>query len=373
MTKRIFPKLFRKTATGADDQWEIGVAGRTITTRWGQIGGLLQTTSEIIAKGKCLGRVNATTPEEQAVLEAKSRWELKQKRDYTLSLADARAGKASALVAGGILPMLAHRFDEYGEKLAYPCFAQPKLDGHRCIAMVDKKGSCTLWSRTRKPINSMPHIVAAIEALGIRSTVLDGELYNHAYRAKFETLTSFIRMDAPTAGGEVVQYHVYDAVRPGDFAARTAWLSDLMGRGGSGPLVLVETVAIANEDALMAAFKKFVRQGYEGAIARNASGPYVHKRSYDLLKIKQFNDAEYRITGVEEGRGKLAGHGMFVCVTADGTEFRAKMKGELAELRKFLEHPQRYVGRMLTVQYHGLTAKSNVPRFPVALRFRKDV
>jgi hypothetical protein len=76
---------------------------------------------------------------------------------------------------------------------------------------------------------------------------------------------------------------------------------------------------------------------------------------------------------VEEGRGKLAGHGMFVCVTADGTEFRAKMKGELAELRKFLEHPKRYVGRMLTVQYHGLTAKSNVPRFPVALRVRTDV
>jgi len=25
------------------------------------------------------------------------------------------------------------------------------------------------------------------------------------------------------------------------------------------------------------------------------------------------------------------------------------------------------------VQYHGLTAKSNVPRFPVALRVRTDV
>ena len=74
MTKKTFPKLFRKTATGADDQWEISVAGRTITTRWGQIGGSLQTTSEVIAAGKCLGRVNATTPEEQAVLEAKWRW-----------------------------------------------------------------------------------------------------------------------------------------------------------------------------------------------------------------------------------------------------------------------------------------------------------
>lgn len=373
MTRKSFPMLFRKTATGAADKWEIRVSGRTITTRWGQIGGALQTTTEVIAEGKGLGRVDETTPEEQAVLEAKSRWEMKQKKDYTLSLADARAGKASVMVEGGILPMLAHRFVERGEKLAYPCFAQPKLDGHRCIAMVDKKGHCTLWSRTRKPINSMPHIVAAIESLGVRDTVLDGELYTHAYRAKFETLTSFIRQDNPSEGGEVVQYHVYDAVRPEDFAERTKWLSGLLGRRRSAPLVLVETVAITNEDKLMAAFKKFERQGFEGAIARNAAGPYVHKRSYDLLKIKQFNDAEFRITGVEEGRGKLAGHGMFVCVTADGAEFRAKMKGELAELRKFLEHPERYVGRMLTVQYHGLTAKSNVPRFPVALRVRADV
>ena len=373
MTKKTFPKLFRKTATGAVDQWEINVSGSTITTRWGQIGGTVEETSDVIAKGKSLGRVNATTPKEQALLEAQSRWERKQKKDYTLKLADARAGKASAWVEGGMLPMLAHRFDEYGENLKYPCFAQPKLDGHRCIAMVDKKGRCTLWSRTRKPINSMPHIVAAIESLGARDTVLDGELYNHAYRAKFETLTSFIRQDNPSEGGEVVQYHVYDAVRPGDFAARAKWLSELMGRRGSGPLVFVETVAIANEDALMAAFKRFVRQGYEGAIARNSAGPYVHKRSYDLLKIKQFNDAEFRISGVEEGRGKLAGHGMFVCVTADGTEFRAKMKGELSELKKLLQHPDRYVGRMLTVQYHGLTAKSKVPRFPVALRVRADV
>jgi len=70
MTRKTFPKLFRKTATGAVDQWEISVAGRTITTRWGQIGGSLQTTSEVIAAGKVLGRVDETTPEEQAVLEA---------------------------------------------------------------------------------------------------------------------------------------------------------------------------------------------------------------------------------------------------------------------------------------------------------------
>ncbi|MES0183302.1 hypothetical protein NKK48_01135 [Mesorhizobium sp. C386A] len=41
--------------------------------------------------------------------------------------------------------------------------------------------------------------------------VLDGELYNHALRADFEKISSFVRKQEPnpaTAG--VVQYHVYD-------------------------------------------------------------------------------------------------------------------------------------------------------------------
>ncbi len=43
-----------------------------------------------------------------------------------------------------------------------PAHIQPKLDGIRCIAILDD-GVCTLWTRTRKPILGVPHIQREVE------------------------------------------------------------------------------------------------------------------------------------------------------------------------------------------------------------------
>ena len=49
------------------------------------------------------------------------------------------------------------------------------------------------------------------------------------------------------------------------------------------------------------------------------------------------------------------------------------MKGDQDELAKYWKQPTLVIGRLLTVQYQGLTGKNRVPRFPVGLRFREDV
>jgi DNA ligase-1 len=330
----------------------------------------------VIKKGKNLGKANETTPFEQAKLEAQAQWEKKKKsKGYVETLKDARAGKRDALVEGGIDPMLAHRFDEQGHKIVYPAFLQPKLDGHRCIAMLDASGKCTLWSRTRKPINSVPHIVAAVEAIGLPPlTVVDGELYNHSYRDRFEELTSFIRQESPKPGHEAVEYHIYDLAQDRTpYHLRYETLRMDAKYRFTWPLHVVKTVEVTDEDELMLAFEEALAHGYEGAIVRNANGLYVNKRSYDLQKVKEFIDEEFVVSGVEEGRGKLEGHGIFVCKTKDGTEFRAKMKGSLESLKQYYENPGLAIGKQLTVKFQGYTAKNGVPRFPVALRLREDV
>ena len=55
------------------------------------------------------------------------------------------------------------------------------------------------------------------------------------------------------------------------------------------------------------------------------------------------------------------------------TEFEAKMAGSIGELKKYYEHPEEYIGKMLTVKYQGFTTKSKVPRFPVALRIATEL
>ena len=374
------PTLYKLTSTGKVQVWNIGVLEQdgvvSIETVYGQIDGKKQIASEVITEGKNIGRANATTPFEQACAEATSRWELKQKKHYVQNLDEAEAGEVSAeFVAGGVAPMLAFPFDKQGHKITYPCYVQPKLDGHRCIAMVID-GKATLWSRTQKRINSMPHIVRELEKLFPEiNVVLDGELYNHDYRDRFEELTSKIRKDAPAPGHEVVQYHVYDVVTDGPFAARKDILDTLallVAATDTKSVTAVYTAKVLDEADLMDMFGIFVEQGFEGAIARNAKGLYKNKRSYDLQKIKEFDDAEFTVVAVEEGRGKMAGKALFVCETSTGETFRCKMVGALDDLAQYLQEPDKWIGQDLTVKFFGYT-NGNVPRFPIGLRFREDV
>jgi DNA ligase-1 len=216
-----FPTLFKKSETGAIIAWNISVEDSpiapSIVTQWGQMGGKEQETRDEVRAGKNIGQSNETTPYQQACAEALSKWEKQQKnKKYVQSLESAEAGEREAeFVTGGADPMLAFPIEKKPKALKYPCDVQPKLDGHRCIATI-KYGKATLWSRTRKPIASVPHIVAALEkAFPTGEVVLDGELYNHDYHEKFEELTSLIRQAVPTQGHEVVQYHIYDVIIEG--------------------------------------------------------------------------------------------------------------------------------------------------------------
>lgn len=361
--------LYKKTSTGAQQFWEIKVEGSTIITRWGQVDGKIQETRDLVKEGKNAGRANATTPEEQACSEAASRWEHKLKKGYVKTETMAMAGMTDAIITGGIFPMLADKFIDQGDKLRYPCYDQPKFDGHRCIAVIDKSGKAKLWTRSRKPITSMGHIIKELERMKLSDVTLDGELYNHDYKDRFEELTSFIRDSSTKPGAHVVEYHVYDVVSPESQELRIKFLDDL---SMASPVMRVMTLKADSEDELMAHFALFMSMGYEGAMARNAAGLYVNKRSKDLLKIKQFMDEEFKVIGVEEGRGKLAGHGIFVCQTEGGETFKAKMMGDTADLKQYWDTPKLAVGRYLTVKFQGYTKKNNVPRFPVAMRFRVD-
>jgi DNA ligase-1 len=366
-----FPVLYKKTSIGALQFWQIKTNENEIIVTYGQLGtSSPQVTTDVIAKGKNLGKINATTPAQQAHLEATARWEKHLKSGYVQSKEDAEQGNLDAVIEGGILPMLAHTFSKQGDKIVYPALCQPKLDGIRCICIISQ-GKCTLWSRTRKLITGVPHINRALEDLFPNQDIMiDGELYNHSYKKDFEKIVSFVRQEAPIAGHEVVQYHIYDY--PHATMKQEDRTKFLQGLALKDPLILVETVEVNNEDEMMACFDDFLKQGYEGLIARNKKGLYVNKRSYDLQKVKIFDDAEFKIIGIEEGRGKLAGHAIFVCETSEGNSFKAKMKGDTERLKEYFDNHSLWEGKKLTVKYQGLTAYG-IPRFPVGMRIHEEL
>ncbi len=376
-----FPTLYHRNKDGSIQQWTITVSGRTITKTYGRKGGALHSVSDTIRSGKNKGRANATTAEEQALSEAKSAWERKQKSGYNRTLSSARGGEVDEkFVKGGIEPMLAKKWEDYSDKVQYPVSVQPKLDGIRCIAVV-KRGKCTLWTRTRKPILSVPHIVKAIEdhtsdqwgdASVHKSFVLDGELYNHNLSNDFEMIVSAVRKNEPSELSARIQYHIYDSIGYHELpkSKNGSWKERMVTIDSPcGSLRHVDSYFAENEAQVLKWYKQCRNEGYEGAIVRPFNGLYEHKRSANLLKMKEFDDGEFKIVGVEEGRAAFKGCAIFQCVTKSGKSFSCKMRGTVEELQSLFKDQKKVVGKRLTVRYQGFT-NGDVPRFPVGIVIR---
>jgi DNA ligase 1 len=381
-----FPKLYKKTSTGAIQEWEVHVEGQDtvpeIVNNYGQLDGKIQESRELVMEGKNIGKANETSAWEQAVAQAKARWEKQLKKGYAKTIEDAQAGVTDDVIEGGVFPILAHKFAEQGHKIKYPALAQPKLDGHRCTSQNDD-GVVTMWSRTRKPITSIPHIVNALEncrwnSLNYR---FDGELYNHDYRNNFEDLTSFIRQEEPKEGYEAVQYHVYDLALPDHTNyERYLILEGMRPHFENSPIHIVETVIVNDEDELYAYLDDCLARGYEGCMARNFDGKYQYKRSYDLQKLKKFDDDEFRIVDIKVGnKGSMAGKAVFICEKyrdkqpiPEGKTFDCKLKGNMDKLTDYANDPSLVIGKILTVKFQGYT-KYGIPRFPVGERFRVEL
>jgi len=379
LTLRKLPTLYKHTNSGAIQLWEV-FHGETkeghgvVRTSFGQKDGKLQNTADVLKEGKNIGKKIETSPSEQAALQAKQRWDKKIKSGYQESLEDVKIGKVDL---PGIKPMLAHEFDNCRKSVEYPCYVQPKLDGMRVVAVVSE-GKCQLYSRTQKAVNTLPHIVKHVEDLcrtnNTPDIIFDGEAYCHTDEDNFNELMSIIRRDEIHPRHEEIEYHIYDLPSQfnTDFRGRHLTLKAFFaGQIGHKNLVLVETVDCPAERELKSLHDHYVSNGYEGIMVRNSEGKYEFKRSKSLLKYKVFQDAEFKVIGVQEGKGKLMGSaGAFICVTESGKEFNCKMEGELSNLKEyFVNFDNEYKGKWLTVKFFNMTV-DGAPRFPVGIRFR---
>lgn len=373
------PTLYKMNTQGKIEQWEIqvfrsGINYPRIQTTFGELNGKQQTKSFYVKSGKNIGKKNETTLKEQAELEAKAKWEKKLKSGYVEKLEDAKAGIVNKIIKGGINPMLAHKYEDYKDKIKFPVLIQPKLDGQRCIAHF-KDGKVTLWTRTRKPIMSCPHIIEELEKVFSeekREFYLDGELYNHELKHEFEKLMSAVRKQKPSKESLKIQYHVYDYMvsESHKFKTRNLLIEDLLDNYEIEKIKIVQTVICVNHKDIEQEQLYYIKKGYEGIMIRNPESFYENKRSKGLLKMKTFDDDEFKIAGFVKGKDKSV---IAVCWTKDNKmTFEATMSGNKDNNQKFLINENRYFGKMLTVKYQGLTGKNGVPRFPVGLRIREE-
>lgn len=353
--------LYKYTTKGQVQQWEIiAPPGENYYyTIEGIQGGKLTTSSPTYCTGKNIGKSNETTDEQQAQLEAQAKWDKKIRSGYNEVLTKEKKF---------FEPMLAFEFSKYSKLMfTVRTFVQPKLDGIRCY-MDDRK----LMTRTGKPIVSCEHLI--FNYFG-----LDGELYNHDLKQDFNKIISLVRQTKPTdkdleESEKLIQYWIYDYPYWKDkvFSERYRMLkSDFKEMYLYNKyLKLVPTYEIKSMEELQKYHEQFISEGYEGSIIRMDLGGYENKRSKQLLKYKDWQDAEFKIIDVLEGEGNRAGcANMLVIEVSDGVICKPTMTGTEEYMRQVWQNKNSVIGKEVTVKYFGYTPDGNL-RFPTVKAIR---
>lgn len=376
-----FPTLYHKGKKGEIRTWNISVTGDTISVSHGVQHGQMQIV-KTVASPKNIGKANATTAEEQALLEANAMHVYQLDRKYSLSIEETKDTK--------IRPMLAQSFADKKKKVQYPVDCQPKLDGVRALAYWEN-GKVVLMSRSGKPY-TVPHISKALEPLLIKGDVYDGEIYIHGKSISFETKMSWIKRQQPDTLR--LQYHIYDVpVHNGQSNLTSNSRMDvifmLRSYHAANPIIkFVATNKCYSEQEVLDFEKACLLDAYEGAMVRLLNGLYKYgARSSDLLKVKSFSDEEYSITGyeVEKIRKEIQGKDISLdCVvwqcsyTNNNNQkdyFTVRPIGAIetrAEtLKEYRKNPSKFLGKLYKVKYFEKTA-ANAPRFPIGLGFRLE-
>jgi DNA ligase-1 len=386
-----FPVLFGESSHGKRKVWTIRVEERdgagVIISEHGYENGKMVAAERIVTVGKNLGKRNETTPVQQAISEAKSTWNKKRDAGYRPegevvpnilapppSPTDSSTGSpvlsattAATTAATAVLPMLAQDYNKRGKSIKFPCFAQKKLDGVRCVA-----SASGMFSRNGKAFPHMNHIREEIAKLPA-GTILDGELYSDDLT--FQEIVGLVKKETlkPVDAAKLLKIHlcVYDII---DVTAtnevRNTTLTTLFAANTFSHLRLLPTEICEDASKVKEMHARYVAEGYEGLMLRNMNAMYrVGVRSTDLQKYKEFEDAEYKVVGFKEGDGVEKGCVIWICTTTKSQEFAVRPRGTHEERAELLKRASDFVGKSLTVRFQELTT-DGIPRFPVGLTFR---
>jgi DNA ligase-1 len=357
------PTLYKRAVTGKVSQWTIEVQGNQYRTISGYTDGKHVTSEWYDCTAKNVGRSNETTAEQQALLEAQATWKKNIEKGYFEDINKIDTGTL-------FKPMLANKWEDQKDKVVFPLFSQPKLDGIRCIVKSDG-----MWTRTGKPIISAPHIFESLKPLLERhpDLILDGELYADKFANDFNAIVSLVKKTKPTQkdledSAKVIEYHIYDV--PGVDEVFTARMRFLANLDLPQCCVKVSTDQIDTLNDLTAYYEDYIIAGYEGQMLRTDT-KYENKRTNALLKHKSFQDSEYTILEVCEGNGKFKDRvGYMVFQNELGHTFHSTVNGTQEYLEQLWSERDTLVGQLATVKYFNLTPDTQVPRFPKVTAIR---
>lgn len=384
--------LYALNKDGSFQEWKVFVTGDTISVEFGKLGGKIQT-KRTVAEPKNVGRSNETSAEEQALLEAQSKWEKQVRLGYRETTEELETEEV-------LSPMLAHDYLKRGRSINYPAFYQPKLDGLRCLVTFDEAGEPVFNSRGNKTYPIQGKIVEQMKALRDSTgfNVFDGEIYLHGLSLqKIVSLAKKWRSEgdiqkemekelkkAKKTDPNAEMFHPYDGYQSSDLEfhifdipSDKVWYSDkedcrwndlnIANQFQGDKIFIVEGGVVGTEAEAKDLVAKYMVEGYEGLMLRNFLGRYEFgQRSTDLQKWKEFQTIEAKVLSVTIDKN---GEGVLNCVLQSGVTFRCKMKG--SHMYRKYDNMLKLVDCFITISFQAYT-EDGVPQFPVGLT-KRDV
>ena len=275
-------------------------------------------------------------------------------------------------VIPGLIPTfdvaLANKFDPKRVNWDDIWLASRKLDGVRCITIVDYQGNVKSYSRQGNEFETLQVVKDAISKLGVIGVVFDGEIcmMDENGNEDFQGIMKQIKRKNHTI--EKPKYVMFDYLTKTEFDNKKgiATLTERIARFNkiSGNIARTECLGvllqdvISDDDHFARLSKDAEEKGFEGLMLRKNVG-YEGKRSQNLLKVKKFYDAEYVVESIDFEDHRIIKNGKEVVVRMMGQAYITHKGYKVAvgsgwnhhQREKYEANPDAIIGKTITVQY----------------------
>ena len=261
-------------------------------------------------------------------------------------------------------------------------WASRKLDGVRCLAVVNYEGECTLYSRMGKELTTLNKVKEAIEATNIINTVFDGEicLVDENGNEDFQGVMKQLRRKDHQI--ENPAYMIFDMIHKPNFDNQKGGpiLSERLAalRGFLTGRFITTNILRYTDQFQITDGRHFDKWGqiatdnnWEGFMIRKDVS-YEGKRTKNLLKVKKFYDAEYVVVDYDNDDHEVVRDGrsetikMLAQVWIEHKGHRVKVGSGWTQDQRLQYMDGSIVGKVITVQYFEETKND---KGGISLRF----
>lgn len=285
-------------------------------------------------------------------------------------------------------PVLSNEYKPERTKLDPNWYISRKLDGVRCLMLITNNRVVPM-SRTGKELHNLEIITSVLASYNGPNVFLDGELVSIKDDTEdFADTVSIVRSSKSKTDNSQLVYKVFDLIPEQTFLMATGCHNEIFSKRQknlqqfvsklTGNIVQIVEQHRYSVDTFKSMTKMVSDMSWEGLMVRK-DNKYKGKRNNDLLKVKKFKDAEFKVLEVVTGTIRMINSHTNLeesveCVTAvvfENKGLRVKVGSgfTMKQRRDYFDDPEIIINKLITVKYFEETPDGSL-RFPIFIGIR---